>query len=105
MKEIEELRRAIQGDVDVLYHRLRMQPAKPCEDAGEPDTAVPAHDPLVRDRIEPRASERAPHQGVLRADVLRAPEPVGVPAPEVVARGEPVLGALADRAVVDALVR
>ena len=49
------------------------------------------------------AAEQPAHPGLLRADVLRAPEPVGVPAPQVVAGRQPVGAALVQRAVVDAL--
>src|SRR5215510_15662093 len=66
--------------------------------------AVPAHDLLIRDRVQAVAAVHPPQQRMLRTDVLRAPEPVGVPAPQVVANLEEIAPALADRAVVDALV-
>src|SRR5215470_2320266 len=68
------------------------------------DTAVPAHDLRVRARAEPLASVETAYERVLREQILRAPEPVGVPAPDVVVHREVVLALLGDRAVVDVLV-
>src|SRR5204863_1736990 len=70
-------------------------------DAG---AAVPAHDLRIGARSQALLSIEAPDQWLLGEYVLRAPEPVGVPAPDVVVHREVVLALLGDRAVVDALV-
>src|SRR6185503_1076413 len=104
--ELQELDRARERDVDVLDHRLGVQAEQPLDFLRRADAAVPAHDPGVGLRAEPRFPiDELPQKRVLREHVLRAPEPVGVPAPQIVLHREVVLPLLGDRAVVDALVR
>ena len=102
--ELQELGRARERDVDVLDHRLRMQAEDALDFAGDADAAIPAHDLGVGARAQPLSPIEAADERVLREHVLRAPEPVGVPAPDVVAHRQVVLALFADRAVVDALV-
>ena len=82
-----------------------MHAAQPVPGATHANAAVPAHDALIRDRVEPLPSQKTAHERVLRADVLRAPEPVGVPAPQVIAGAQKVGRALADRPVIEVQVR
>src|SRR5439155_23063619 len=70
VKEIEELRRAMKRNIDILDHRLRMHAHEPVPRAGETVPAVPAHDLLVGDRVQAIASVQPPQQRVLRANVL-----------------------------------
>src|SRR5256885_9118440 len=102
--ELQELRRAREWDIDVLDHRLGVQAEDALDFARDADAAIPAHDLGVGARAQPLSPIEAADERVLREHVLRAPEPVRVPAPDVVAHRQGVLALLADRAVVDALV-
>ena len=51
------------------------------------------------------AAEQPAHERLLRKHILRAPEPIGVPAPQKIAYGEEIVRALANRTVVDPLER
>src|SRR5687768_16328680 len=82
--ESEELGGARNRDVDVLDHRLRMQAEHALELLRHADAAVPAHDLRIGFRAQSGAPINAPHQWILSKYILRAPEPVGVPAPQVV---------------------
>src|SRR5205823_12990654 len=82
-----------------------MQPEHALELLGDAGAAVPAHDLRVGARAQTPAAIEPADERVLRKYVFRAPEPIGVPAPDVVVDGEIVLALLADRAVVDVLVR
>src|SRR5690606_134001 len=104
--EVEELRRARDRDVDVLDDRLGVQAEQALNLLRHAGPAVPAHDFRIGARAEPRlAADEPPDERVLREDVLGAPEPVGVPAPQVILDGEVVLALLADGPVVDVLER
>ena len=102
--ELQELGRPREWDIDVLDHRLRVQAEDALDFAGDADAAIPAHDLGVGARAQPLSPIEAADERVLREHVLRAPEPIRVPAPDVVAHRQVVLALLADRAVVDALV-
>src|SRR5207302_11190844 len=104
VKEVEELRGVRDWYIDVLDHRLGMHAGEPVPRTRQAPAAVPAHHLLVEDRVEPLAAVEPAQQRMLRADVFRAPEPVGVPAPEIIADGQIVARAFADRAVVDPFV-
>ena len=103
MEELEKLGGALERNVDVLDHRLGMHTGEPVQRARDAVPAVPAHDLLVGDRVQPLAPVQPPQQRVLCADVLRAPEPVGVPPPQVIVHAHEIAGAIADRAVIDLL--
>src|SRR5438067_4156756 len=102
--ELQKLGRARERNIDVLDHRFRMQAEDALDFAGDADAAIPAHDLGVGARAEAASAIEAADERVLREHVLRAPEPVRVPAPDVVAHRQVVLALLADRAVVDARV-
>src|SRR5256885_10028841 len=83
-----------------------MQAERAVDRLGHADAAVPAHDLRVVARTEPLPAEHeSSEKPVLREDILGAPEPVGIPAPEVVVDAEIVFALLGDRAVIDFLVR
>ena len=99
--------RMLERDIDVLDHRFGV-----CASAPQPvprlhhaPSRVPAHEPLVRSRAKPPASEQAPKQRILRTDVLRAPEPIGVPAPNEIVRRQVIELALLERTIINPLVR
>src|SRR5690606_30992607 len=94
--EVEKLGGARERDVDVLDHRLGMQADEALHLLREAEAAVPAHDLRVGARAEPLLAVKPADERMLGEDVLRAPEPVGVPAPQVVVGGEVVLLALRD---------
>jgi hypothetical protein len=104
VQELEELRRPRDRDVDVLDDALAVQPAP----AGRPIRDLPArggaHPARVGARIQPLRPEQPAHQRVVGAEVARAPEPVGVPAPQVVRRGQVVVAARPQGLPVDVLV-
>src|SRR5262249_12830220 len=82
LKEIEKARCVADRDVDILDHRFVMPASELEPRARVPAAAVPPHDALVMTRPQAFAAVEAAQDRVLRADVLRAPEPVGVPAPD-----------------------
>src|SRR5208282_2071407 len=77
--------------------------ARPARGASHAPAAVPAHDLLIGDRVQPLAVVEPSQQRMLRAEVLRAPEPVGVPAPQIIVHAQAVAAAFADRTVVNLL--
>ena len=62
-------------------------------------------DPLIDIRALEPSRPQPSHQRLLHPERPRAPEPVGVPAPQEVAHGEHIGAPLADRAVEDPLSR
>ena len=99
-EKAQEFGRVFDRNVYILYHALRM-PIEQLVDGGrQADPIVPAHDLLIGNRVQPAPPEQQPHRQVLYENVFRAPEPVGIPAPDVVTHTEEVLLALADRAKV-----
>src|SRR5204863_1485713 len=103
--DLDELARARKGDVDVLDHRLAVQPGETLDPAPRADAAVPANDFCVGARSQALFPVDSSYQGMLRENVLRAPEPVGVPAPQIVVHREVVLAFSAYGLVVNLLVR
>src|SRR4051812_35363008 len=95
--EVEKFRGARDRDVDILDHRLRMKSEHALELSRQADARIPSHDLRVRARAEPLPSVDTANERVLRKNVLRAPEPVGVPAPDVIVDRQPVFGLLRDR--------
>ena len=100
----QELGAAFDRDLDVLDHRLaRREVPLPRQRAAQAVAAVqgdqlPVH---VRAPVAPRP--QPPDHWLLHSEWPRAPEPVGVPAPQVVADGEEVFLVPPDRLVVDLL--
>ena len=78
-------------------------PAPGVQRGGQAVPAVEGHQPAVGVRAAVPARPGAADHRVLHPERPRAPEPVGIPAPEVVADREEVLLRAADRLVVDAL--
>ena len=78
-------------------------PAMRADPAGEPGAPVQGDDAAVHVGAAPPPRPQPAHHRVLHAQRARAPEPVGVPAPDVVLDGQHVLGALVDGAVEDLL--
>ena len=78
-------------------------PAPGVQRRGQAVPAVEGDQPAVGVRAAVPARPGAADHRVLHPERPRAPEPVGVPAPQVVADGEEVLLRAADRLVVDAL--
>src|SRR5699024_4858796 len=88
---VEELGGAVDGHLDVLHHPLsRALPLEGADLVAEVVAVVEPDDLPVRRRPEQLLRPEAPDARVLHTERPRAPEPVGVPAPEVVADREPV---------------
>ncbi len=101
-----ELGGARQRDLDVLDDALAGGPPAALVEPGHDLVPVLERDDLPVDvRAEPALGPQPPHQRLLGAERARAPEPVGVPPPQVVAHGEQVALALLQRAVEDLLTR
>src|SRR5699024_9393350 len=102
---LEELGQVLRGDLDVLDHALAGRPIVGGLDAvGEVVFAVPADDLPVEAGAQQVAGPHAADRRVLATEGAASPEPVHVPAPQVVANAQPVaeyaFGVL-NRAVVD----
>src|SRR5207344_3084853 len=82
LEERHERRGVLERNVDVLDHRLSVDTPQPVEARGESMAAGPSHDALIGPRAETAAPVEPAQQWILRTDVFRAPEPVGVPAPD-----------------------
>src|SRR3954468_7970231 len=93
VEEVEELTEPCSRNLDVLDDVLEIRLA-----SGPVDPRFDAIAPLERDELpehvgtQPALRPHLADRGVLRAERTRAPEPVGVPPPEVVANGQVVLG-------------
>src|SRR2546421_10085504 len=81
--EPEKLGRPRERNVHILDHRLGMKADHALELLRDARAAIPAHDLGVGARAQASATIDAAHEGILSEDVLRAPEPAGVPAPDV----------------------
>ena len=104
VERFEERRQVLHRDLDVLHHRLlHRSSAQRVEPVAPPVAPVERHDPPVDVRPPVPAGPQPSHEGVLYPDRARTPEPVGVPAPEVVADGEMVDRPLLLRPVEDLL--
>ena len=101
----EEIRCRSERQVHVLDDRFAPVAGNSFRRFQQPPAAVPAHHALIEARAQPFAPQHSSQQRVLRAEILRAPEPVRVPPPQIVAGGEVVLLPVAQRAVVDVLER
>ena len=102
MEEVEEVRELADRHLDVLNHLLACRLAAYARSLGrELRAAVPGDDLPVDVTAQLVLRPEAPDERLLRAEGTRAPEPVGVPAPDVVVDGEQVFPLARDRAVVD----
>lgn len=103
MEELQELRPALDRHLHVLDDRfLDRLVAPPVDAGGHAVFAVEGDQAAVDVGAHPAARHERAHHRLLHAEGPRAPEPVGVPAPQVVADGQPVAAAVPDRLVVDA---
>ena len=104
MEELQELRQCLRGHLHVLDHDLLGPPTtQPIEPAGEAVTAIRSDDLPVHVAAFEAVGPEPPHCRILDSERRGTPEPVGVPAPQVVERGQGVGSALLDGAVVDLL--
>ena len=102
----QEVGGGAERDLDVLHHPLARRPALPgLEPVGHGEAPVEGDELPVDAAAQPAPGPQPAHGRVLRAEGPRAPEPVGVPAPQVVEGGEPVAlrrgGIVLDGPVVD----
>src|SRR5207302_11212590 len=81
-EKVQERVRVLEWDIDILDHRFGVTAPQPVPRLCHAPSRVPAHQPLVCSRAQSPASEYASQQRILRADVLRTPEPIGIPAPD-----------------------
>ena len=104
VERLEEGRQGAHRDLDVLHDQLLHRPLpQGVEPIAEPVPAVEGHDAAVDVRPAVAARPEPADHRVLHAQRARAPEPVGVPAPQVVADGQVVDGPLLLGAVEDLL--
>ena len=101
----QEAQRGRAGQIHILNDRFAAVAGGAFRQFQESPTAVPAHDALVEARTQALTAQETPQQRMLSTEILRAPEPIGVPAPQIVFGGQIVLFKLAQRAVVDLLER
>src|SRR5205809_4022691 len=96
----------LERDIDVLDHRFGVPASapQPAPHLCHAPSRVPTHQPLIRSRAKPPASEHAAKQRILRADVLRAPEPIGVPTPDEIVRRQVIKLAFLERSIINPLV-
>ena len=100
VEPVEELGHGGHGHLDVLDDALAPgHLPRAVERAAQPQAAVEGDEPVVDVRAAPASGPDASHPRVLGAERRRAPEPVGVPAPQVVVHGEAVRLPPLDRAV------
>ena len=100
-EEAQKSRCLFDRNVHVLNDALGMPVEQVVDRRSQPDPVVPAHDLLIGDGVQQPTAEDEAHGQVLHVEILRAPEPIRVPAPEIVTDGEIVLTAPLDGAVVD----
>src|SRR5690606_31889625 len=101
---VEELLGPLQGDLDVLDHPLLLRSTAPPVDGGDDAAAsLQVLDLPVEVTAQPLPRPDPAQRRDLRAERPGAPEPVGVPAPQIVPDGEHAARPVLDRAVVDLL--
>src|SRR5215472_3619902 len=102
LEELEERVAALHWDLDVLDdHLARRATPVLVEHRGQAVLLVEGDELAVDVGAAVPARPEAPDDLVLHAERAGAPEPVGVPAPDVALDGEEVLAGLLDRLVVD----
>src|SRR5215210_1163308 len=90
-EEVEELAGARDGHLDVLHHVLLRGPAaQPVQPPHRAVAPLQLHQLPVVGRAQPALRHEPPDAWILDAESPRTPEPVGVPAPEIVAHAEMV---------------
>src|SRR3989344_433818 len=82
----------LNGNLDILDYGLGANAEKLVEIVHQLPAAVPTHDFRVGDRIQPLATIEPSHYWILRQQIFGAPEPVSVPAPDIVRGRKVVLG-------------
>src|SRR5215212_6208105 len=94
----QELRSAFDGDLDVLDDTFaRRSPSQRVEPGHRVVTVLQRDDLLVDVAAQIALGHQSAHARVLHAQRAGAPEPVGVPPPEVVPDSQPVLATLPQR--------
>jgi hypothetical protein len=102
----EELGQPVDGHLDVLHHALALGATRArVEPAHDAEPGVEAHQPVVDVGAAPAPRPQPPYPRVVQSERAGAPEPVGVPAPQVVVAAEHVGLALPDALEVDLLAR
>ena len=101
VEETQEIGSPFDRDIDVLNHALGLVSQHLVQFRLEADTRIPAHDFLVGDRIQMAPPHEQAHWQVLHEKMLRTPEPVGIPAPDVIAHLEEILASLTNRTVIN----
>ena len=104
---VEELRASLDRHFDVLHHALaRRASLEALEAVADVVPPFEAHELPVRAAASVASRPEATDQRLLRTERGRAPEPVRVPAPQVVVDGQAIVGravVVLDRAVEDLL--
>ena len=91
VEPVEELLEPLDRHLDVLDHPLALRPAlEPVDPVDEPGAVVEGDQPVEHVRAPVAARPQPADDRVLGAHRPRAPEPVGVPAPQVVVHREEV---------------
>src|SRR5947209_966597 len=100
-EELAEVSRPLNRHLDVLDNALESPPAKPLEPAHGAIAALELDELPVVPRSEPALGNDATHARILHSECAGAPEPVGVPPPQIVPNGQMVDATPLDRAIVD----
>src|SRR5271170_3904321 len=103
----EEFGGALDRHLDILDHPFAGRTAVALLDpVGDTETLVEGHQLPVHVAAPIAPGPPTPHPGILRAERARAPEPIGVPPPEIAMHRQPVFfdaGVMLDGPVVDVL--
>jgi hypothetical protein len=101
LEKVEESGSLLHHHVDILDDRFVMNSEQPPSDLPQSNARFPVDRFFVERRVQVLAPQQPADERILRVQQSRAPEPIGVPPPDVVERREVVALALAYRSIMD----